>query len=835
MSISQENATDPQGHESAASAAALSEYRQGKFALAELIGAAKDLAAERHHAPVEDRARELLARLAEDQFQLAVVGQFSRGKSTLMNAILGAAYLPTGALPMTSVVTTIRYGSRPRVTVRRRGAGRVPIQTSLDALAAFVAQASSEREELQVASADVALPAPILRLGFSFIDTPGIGSAIAANTATTRRFLPDADAVIFVTSFDAPLGETELDFLRDVQRQVERLFFVVNKLDLVSAREADEIVRFIRDRLSRGADRGEPRIFALSAEDALRARLQGDTDSLGVSGLPEFERSLVRFLTSEKSRSFLATMSRRGERLLARQRLDLEFGRVQAHQDPPDRERQVELFQLRIDRLLREEEQVAARLCDRSASELAELLSERSLGWAEELRDLARRHVDEQWPEPPSGRLAGPSLRESASRLEAAGPALFADWLTRRRAETRSLLVELAGVGLTQLYSLRDSVERIGAQIFGASVHEPGADPGWSPSTLPELAVAQMRFLMPVDASRRPLRRPHSKSDARARLLQSIDPAAVAFGESVRAALVEAAERWVEVIATRVQGDTRSIADRILDSVRDPGTDEQLAVLESLENRLAGLEAELSGRQPAAGDSSTGEHSPALPPSHPERPGPCVVCHRIADVPFRYMAHAQWELARRDEQRANHVHRGGFCAMHTWQYAEIASDVGIATAYAPLAEAAAELISPSSPRAADDGSLREALSTLMPGPDRCPACAALVQAERDAVRDVIDALPPRPSGQLPPDLCVPHLAAVLATEPEPEQAAWLANSLARTLRRLSEDMRAYALKRASLRAHLLTEEESAAPIQTIADLVGYRELVRPLRRSNEIG
>jgi len=52
-------------------------------------------------------------RLAADRFQLAVAGQFSRGKSTLMNALPGAAYLPVGALAMTSVVTTVRYGSRP--------------------------------------------------------------------------------------------------------------------------------------------------------------------------------------------------------------------------------------------------------------------------------------------------------------------------------------------------------------------------------------------------------------------------------------------------------------------------------------------------------------------------------------------------------------------------------------------------------------------------------------------------------------------------------------------------------------------------------------------------
>ena len=168
----------------------LTEYRRRKLALAELIRGAMNLASERRDERRQQSARDLLARLADDRFELAVVGQFSRGKSTLMNAILGGDYLPTGALPMTSVVTTVRYGSQPHVTVRRRGRERLPIETSLEDLVRFVAQSSAERDELEVLSAEVQVPAEILRLGFHFVDTPGIGSAVATNTATTRRFLP---------------------------------------------------------------------------------------------------------------------------------------------------------------------------------------------------------------------------------------------------------------------------------------------------------------------------------------------------------------------------------------------------------------------------------------------------------------------------------------------------------------------------------------------------------------------------------------------------------------------------------------------------------------------
>jgi len=836
VSVSQENVNSRAWRsQSDPSEGMLSEYRRRKLLLAELIGGSMSLAAERHHEPAEEGARELLARLAEDRFQLAVVGQFSRGKSTLMNAILGDSYLPTGALPMTAVITSVRYGSRPRVMVRRRGAGRIPTEVSLGELARFVAQASSEREELQVASVDVTVPAEILRLGFHFIDTPGIGSAIAANTTTTERFLPDADAMIFVTSFDAALGEAELEFLHKVRRDVGRVFFVVNKLDLVSADEAEEIVRFVRHRLPRDPDHGELSIFPISAREALRARLEGDADRLEASGLREFERSLVCFLTREKSRSFLATMRRRAERLLARQRLGLEVGRANGPQDPPARERLLERFEHRIDELLDEQRRIAEQLHNRSSAELSEILAERLSGWTEELRERLRREVDERWPEPPAGRAADAWLRQSTVQLEAAGPALCVGWLTRRRAETRSLLVQLAGGQLSELHSLRESVETIAAHTFGASAPEPGSDPGWSPTNLPELATSEVRLSLPIDGSRHRLRPPRTGTDARARLLQVTDAAAVAFCESARAALMSAAERWVEHVALGVRRETRSSAERVLATVRDPASDAQVAVLERLERGLAAFGVELSAWSLPPVDESIPEPAPERASGAREQPGQCVVCARVADVPFRYMARAQRELARREEEREAHVRYGGFCAMHTWQYAELASDVGIATAYASLAERFARSITAQVARAAQDGALREALSKLAPGPDRCPACAALVDAERAAVRDLIDALPARVDDEPTPFLCVPHLAAVLAADPGPEHAARLAERLARTLVRLSEDMRAYSLKRRSLRGHLLSEEEDAAPKRAISYLAGRRELVRPWRRTDEIG
>jgi Dynamin family len=148
---------------------------------------------------------------------------------------------------MTSVVTTVRCGSQERVLVHREGRG-FPLEASLADLSRYVAEASAERQRLR--AADVEVPAEVLRLGFAFIDTPGVGSAIEANTAITRRFLPEADAVVFVTSVESPLTADELAFLAEVRHHVRKLFLVVNKADVVSAREIGAVIGYIRAQLA---------------------------------------------------------------------------------------------------------------------------------------------------------------------------------------------------------------------------------------------------------------------------------------------------------------------------------------------------------------------------------------------------------------------------------------------------------------------------------------------------------------------------------------------------------------------------------------------------------
>ena len=185
---------------------------------------------------------------------------------------------------------------------------------------------------------------------------------------------------------------------------------------------------------------------------------------------------------------------------------------------------------------------------------------------------------------------------------------------------------------------------------------------------------------------------------------------------------------------------------------------------------------------------------------------------------------------RQPESRSAHIQVGGFCPMHTWQYAEIASELGLAIAYAPVAQAAARLIEQGN----GDG-LPTAMSKLLPGPERCPACVELARAEHAAVHELVRGLPACLDGVTAPSLCLPHLAKALETGLAAETARWLSRRLAATLSRAAEDLRTYALKREAMRAYLLDDEEDAASALVISHLAGSRTLVRPWRRNDEIG
>lgn len=139
----------------------LKEYEQFKFRLAEIIRYASAIDFERDKGS-EQRWRDVLARLADDRFNVVVAGRFNRGKSTLLNALLGVDRLPTGIIPLTSVITTVRYGTSERVLIDYEGRG-LRGEVSLDQLPEYVTEKRNPGNIKRIRSEEIQLPAEVLR------------------------------------------------------------------------------------------------------------------------------------------------------------------------------------------------------------------------------------------------------------------------------------------------------------------------------------------------------------------------------------------------------------------------------------------------------------------------------------------------------------------------------------------------------------------------------------------------------------------------------------------------------------------------------------------------
>ena len=295
----------------------LKEYEQAKFSLAEIVRSAQ--AIDTKDPDLQTASRDLLTRLADDRFNLMLVGRFSRGKSTLINAILGQAYLPTGILPLTSVITTVRYGSRPRV-VLNFGNSRLHPEIQLSQLAEYVTQQANPGNVKELAYAEIELPVELLRRGLFFVDSPGLGSAISENTETTERFFPEADAFVLITSYDSPLSEEEGRALQRIRQADRVLFVIVNKHDTVTPAERGEVLGFVKERLAEYSFSREPQIFSVSARQALEGKVSRRDELVDASGIHQFEEALLNFLIEERAEAFLVTMHERISAFLAQRR-----------------------------------------------------------------------------------------------------------------------------------------------------------------------------------------------------------------------------------------------------------------------------------------------------------------------------------------------------------------------------------------------------------------------------------------------------------------------------------------------------------------------------------
>jgi predicted GTPase len=215
-------------------------------------------------------ARAVAERLGEGRFYVVCVGQFKRGKSTLLNALIGESVLPTGIVPVTSVVTVIRHGERLAARVRHESGHWQACDPRT--LAAYVSEEQNPGNQKGVAGVEVFAPSAVLESGLCLVDTPGIGSVSAANTETARAFVPHVDAALVVLGGDPPIAGGELALIADIARATPTLVVVLNKADRLSDAERMEALRFTERVLAEHLGRPVTPIYQVSATESVSGR-----------------------------------------------------------------------------------------------------------------------------------------------------------------------------------------------------------------------------------------------------------------------------------------------------------------------------------------------------------------------------------------------------------------------------------------------------------------------------------------------------------------------------------------------------------------------------------
>jgi small GTP-binding protein len=254
--------------------------------------------------------------LNQNVTNILILGQFNVGKTTLLNALMGARRLPTGPLPKTAVITRVVYGENQGISViEQSGRTRQITWEEFEKEFQLTLKDTDAPENINrfknIEYVDIELQHPLLKKGISFVDTPGLGEHFM-RTRVTLKYLRQTQAVIFVLDAAKLFSREERSLIKMLgSLNLDHLFFVVNRINQVDKEEISEVQKWVKNGLSKYfSDEYErldqslydSRLFFLDAHGAMQARQQQPVDqkALEKSKLPEFESQLNFFLQSEQ-------------------------------------------------------------------------------------------------------------------------------------------------------------------------------------------------------------------------------------------------------------------------------------------------------------------------------------------------------------------------------------------------------------------------------------------------------------------------------------------------------------------------------------------------------
>lgn len=268
-----------------------------------------------------ESVRAVRERTAEDAFKIAVVGEFKRGKSTLINGLLGKEILPADPLPCSATLNRITYDVTPHAAISFKD-GRV-IEIPVEELRNYVTKLTEESAQTAetIQEATVYYPLSYCKNNVDIIDTPGLNDDDNMTTVTLS-VIPQVDISIMAIMALSPFGQYEKDFLENklMASEIGKVLFVVTRMDLVDEEDRERILDHIREEITRhilvkarnlygeGSEEyteyvrklGDVKVIGISPRNALRGKVRNNRELYEESNYPEFEKELERMLLEER-------------------------------------------------------------------------------------------------------------------------------------------------------------------------------------------------------------------------------------------------------------------------------------------------------------------------------------------------------------------------------------------------------------------------------------------------------------------------------------------------------------------------------------------------------
>jgi len=378
---------------------------------------------------IQDEALRVLEKIKSQRFRLAVVGEFSQGKSTFLNALVGEEVQPTRAIPCSGTVTVLKYGDREKVVCRYKDGQEeeVPIDRyhelasiSQEAALSNIADGLSKSTIREIVFEHPRLE--LCRHQVEIIDSPGLNEH-PERTAITEQLLEDTDAAIFLANASRPLAQGERELIRslhvklrgdDSGQPAKNLFVLVNFMDLLR-REKDQVeVKELFKRFLQGDSpiiASSQRLHFISAQSALDSIIEGRRDEF-LSSFESFTDALQTFLTQERGTLVLQQVVSRLQGLIDKSRAGFKQtghlleGRVSLSEMERAKiiaqigEASGREFKLRLlhDELMEESINAVVKSWEEWADGIAERIAEKSADWessSEEKASILRDYSDQ--------------------------------------------------------------------------------------------------------------------------------------------------------------------------------------------------------------------------------------------------------------------------------------------------------------------------------------------------------------------------------------------------------------------------------------------------------